>query len=84
MRRRKRTEITFETEQVWVIRRSGQPVLAWCPACVRQVRMVRPEEAAVLVDLSPRAIYRRVEDGQLHFTETPEGQLWICLNSLRT
>jgi hypothetical protein len=29
-----------------------------------------------------RAIYRRVEAGELHFTETPEGQLLICLNSI--
>jgi len=73
-----------ETEQILVIRRSGQPVLVWCPECARQARMVRPEEAAILADLSPRAIYRRVEDGRLHFTETTQGQLWVCLNSLRT
>lgn len=43
--------------------------------------MVTPEEAAVLACVSPRTIYRGVEAGRIHFMETPEGLLLICLNS---
>jgi predicted site-specific integrase-resolvase len=45
--------------------------------------MVSPDEAAALVQASPRIIYRWVEAGVVHFTETPEGLL-ICLDSLRS
>jgi len=44
--------------------------------------MIMPNEAAVLSDTSSRAIYRLIEDGGLHFVETRDGDLLICLNSL--
>ncbi len=56
--------------------------MLWCEACAAQVRMVTAEEAAMIAEVSARAIYRRVEAGRIHFTETPEGLLLICFNSL--
>ncbi len=47
-----------------------------------QSPLVKPEEAAVLAGVSPRTIYRRVEAGLVHFAESPEGWLLICLSSL--
>jgi len=44
--------------------------------------MCTPEEAAVLTHVSTRTIYRRVEAGRVHFTETAEGLLLVCLNSI--
>lgn len=44
--------------------------------------MLSVEEAARRARSTSRAIYRRVEANQLHFTETPEGALLVCLNSL--
>jgi hypothetical protein len=44
--------------------------------------MLSVDEAAAVARSSSRAIYRRVEADTLHFTETPEGRLLICLNSL--
>jgi len=32
--------------------------------------------------VASRTIYRRVEAGELHFTETPEGALIICPDSM--
>jgi excisionase family DNA binding protein len=78
----KRTEITVETHRVQVIRRSGRVERAWCEACAGEVRMVTPEEAAAVTGVSTRTIYRRVEDNQLHFTETPEGRLRVCFKSM--
>jgi predicted site-specific integrase-resolvase len=46
--------------------------------------MLTPEEAAALAQVSSRTIYRRVEAGELHFAETPEEPLLICLDSLTT
>jgi hypothetical protein len=45
--------------------------------------MLNVDEAARFIRSTSRAIYRRVEANQLHFTETPEGGLLVCLNSLK-
>jgi excisionase family DNA binding protein len=44
--------------------------------------MLTVDEAAALTGASSRSVYRRVEAGQLHFAETPEGRLFICPNSI--
>lgn len=82
MGRKRRIEITVEKERTVVVRRRGRLVQGWCAGCAEQVRMVTPEEAAVATRVSSRTIYRWAEDGKIHFTETPEGFLRICLNSL--
>jgi predicted site-specific integrase-resolvase len=45
--------------------------------------MVTPERAAEILKIKPRAIYRQVERGELHFVETGAGELLICCSSLR-
>jgi hypothetical protein len=79
---KRRTEITVETEQVLILRRARRATRAWCPKCRAEVGMVAPEDAATLGGLSLRAVCRRVEAGELHFRETADGRLFICLNSL--
>jgi predicted site-specific integrase-resolvase len=44
--------------------------------------MVSVEEAATLAGVSQRAIFRWTEERRLHFVETPNGPLQICLNSV--
>ncbi len=83
MSRKRRIVITTETQRIFVIRRISRSALAWCPGCAKPVKMVSPDEAAALLRVSSRAIYRCVEAEKLHFTETAEGLLVICLNSLR-
>ncbi|MGH9901185.1 MAG: hypothetical protein ACRD68_05015 [Pyrinomonadaceae bacterium] len=80
---KRRTVITVETRRLTVVR-AGRcpPVLAWCERCGGRVRMVTPEQAAALAGTRPRAIYRRVESGDLHFVETGAGALLICSGSL--
>ena len=76
------TEIKVETEELYLLRRSGKPVRAWCPACAAEVRMLTADGAAAAAGVSTRTIYRWVERGKIHFTETGQGQVLICLNSL--
>lgn len=85
MRRRLRTETTIETHQVTVIRKRGGASgaqLAWCGECCGEVSVCTPEEAAIAAGVSARKIYSRVEAGQLHFSETSDGGLLICVGSL--
>lgn len=79
---KKRTLITVETDRIVLINGLPSSPLTWCAACAAEVRMVTVDEAAAVARTSSRMIYRLVEDGQLHFMETPEGRLFVCLNSL--
>jgi hypothetical protein len=44
--------------------------------------MLAPEEAAALLRTTDRTIFRRVEAGELHYSETEGGGLIVCRNSL--
>ena len=75
-------QLTVETHQLLVINRTKGSTLGWCSECAGNVPLIKPEEAAVLAGVSPRTIYRRVEAGLVHFADSPEGWLLICLSSL--
>lgn len=79
---KRRTEITVETDRVFVIRRRSGSVLAWCAECAALVKMITPDEAAALAGISSRTIYHWIESEQIHFTETAGGQMLVCFNSL--
>ena len=81
MRRKKRLEITVETRRLVIHPRANQAP-THCLACSSPADWITPEEAAALAGISTRTLYRWVEAGQLHFQETAEQSLLICLNSL--
>jgi hypothetical protein len=77
------TEITMQTDEAFVIRRSAGSPHAMCTQCGSVVPMVTPDEAAILFRVAVRVIYREIEAGQLHFQETAAGSVLVCLDSLR-
>ena len=80
MVKRKRTVVTVEIEQTLLVRSRRLPTRFWCAACATEVPSVAPEEAG-----SPNAagtVRRWAEGGKVHFTETPAGELRLCLPSL--
>ena len=79
---KRRTEVTIETDWVLVLRGRSASILGWCSGCAEQVKMITPSEAVMLTRLSSCTIYRWVEAEKIHFAETSEGLLLICLNSL--
>ena len=85
----KRTEIRIEQHEITVIRSGAHKLLpaapqrAWCPLCEQEVVVLTAETAAQVAGVSRREIYRRIERGALHFTETSEGVVQVCLPSLR-
>lgn len=82
MRKTRRTKITVETERLLIISRTRGTVESWCEPCGAAARMIGLDEATALSGQDQRQLIRRVEDGSLHFTESPRGRLLICLNSL--
>ena len=72
----------IEAEEFVAIKASRRSELGWCVSCRRRVQMATAEEAAQLARVSPRTIYRWADAGKFHFTETPEGLLFVCRDSL--
>lgn len=75
-----RTEITVETDRWVVVNRVRRK--AWCSMCLRQVEMLSIDDAALFARVNSRTIFHWAESGALHSTETREGLLLICPNSL--
>lgn len=75
-------EFEFEKSETFTIRRTRTIVVQWCGNCGSEVKMSKPEDAAVIVGLSTRAVYSGIEAGNTHFTESPDGSLMVCLRSL--
>ncbi|NOT60907.1 MAG: hypothetical protein HOP19_11875 [Acidobacteria bacterium] len=78
---RQRTAITVETHKVTIIRHRNM-VRAWCDGCEAECDWLDAEQAAVWSGQTTRAVCRQVEAGVLHFRETGDGRLLICLASL--
>ena len=56
--------------------------LAGCRICGEDVKMIAAEKAATICHCSRRKIYRWIEEGNLHFFETPDGEVLVCGRSL--
>ena len=82
MKVRRRTEIVAETQEVVVVTRAGREGVAWCAGCGGQAHMLTLDKAMALTGASSREIHRRLEAGEVHFTETTEGFVLMCMSSL--
>lgn len=76
--------ITIETRQRTVISRGRRPARRlWCELCGGETEMADPESASALYNVRRREIYRRIENGTVHFIENADGTLLVCCRSLR-
>ncbi|MCA1636122.1 MAG: hypothetical protein LC802_21140 [Acidobacteria bacterium] len=80
---KRRIEITVERQRIVLIKRRTPSTPVWCETCAERPLMLTPDEAARLLDMTERDIYRRVEARQVHFTETAGGRLYVCGSSLQ-
>jgi len=81
--KRKRTEITIEVDEVIHLAKQPQPLpLMWCVACGAETTMVSPQQAAVITGVTVRTINSWVESDTVHFIETEDGLLLLCMSSL--
>jgi hypothetical protein len=84
----KRTEITVETDRVWVIRKSHTQ-RAWRGQCGRVANMVGPQEAEAMLGNTPPMTVQAIkpsgsgEDSRgWHWTQAADGSPLVCLESL--
>ena len=59
-----------------------QLVQAWCSGCGAEATMITPQQAAALAGVTVRTIYQWVESNRVHFIETGDGLLLVCVNTL--
>jgi hypothetical protein len=79
----KRTEIMIEIDEV-ICAGSDRPRVsrAWSAACGSETSIITTEQAAATPHTMLDASSGRVAAGGPHFLETPDGRLWVCVNSL--
>ena len=77
----KRTEVSFESREVWRIHPAAGNETRQCPICPGASPMILAEELARASSRSPREVYREIERGRVHFFESPNAQMYVCLAS---
>jgi hypothetical protein len=55
----------------------------WCSECGQETVMISIEETVLLTHVSAREICCWINGNRIHFTETYDGLLLVCLNGLR-
>jgi hypothetical protein len=82
MEKLKRTRITVNSTELTIIRRLHGTAQIDCLQCGARVEMATPGQAVTLTGIHWRAIYELVERSRVHFIETADGHLLVCLDSL--
>ena len=79
----KTTRITVETETQMIVHRA-KAVLAWCPGCRAEVDVVILDHDNFSEPTTAAHLKAWIGTGSLHlhFWQTPEGPVRICLSSL--
>lgn len=80
MTRKLMREVVIETREIWFplsLEHAARPV---CPVCAGV--LLAPAEAAALLVISQRQLFRWLEQGQVHFCEMAAGELFFCAASL--
>ena len=82
----KRTEITVETDRIWIIRKS-RTRRGWCVECGREVDMVGLKEAGALLRKDTPPLTQPVLPGcgdnrRWHWSQADDGSPLVCLESL--
>lgn len=76
----KKTEITIETDQVWIVRKSHS-AQRWCSECEREVSMIEMAQAETMTRMTGLALRSYAEARGWHLSRGEDGSDLICLQS---
>ena len=83
MEAKRQTEIMIEKHEVTVIRlRRVHSPISFCEICRTTLRHFSISRAATLLQISEMAVFRLIEDKQIHADEGAAVSLRICSRSL--
>lgn len=66
---KQRAEITFESEEIIVLKHGGKLMTQFCPRCQKIVDMLSPVVLSLVTGASEREIFRLVEAEAIYFVE---------------
>ena len=78
---KEKTEIEIELSETVAYSRPGERFESFCPDCGATVNVATTHAAAIICHLTEREVFRLVESGDIHFTET-DHRVLVCLRSL--
>jgi hypothetical protein len=76
-----RIELSFEQHEVWRVSQADEIEPRQCPYCSEVSPMIAAENLARVMCESPRNIYKLIDQGDLHYEETDQMQVYVCLRS---
>jgi hypothetical protein len=83
VKKTRRTEKTVEIHEFYAIRTASGSLPSLCAECPSgDAIMLAADHAALLSHVPTRMIYRLVESGSIHYRESPNGSLIVCVRSL--
>jgi hypothetical protein len=74
--------VTREIHEWKTIERPRVTEKIYCAQCGEETNWLLPEEAMAVAGVSLRAIFRSIESRDIHFAETANGFLIVCVESL--
>jgi len=78
--KRTTTITTIDSDEVLIVRKLGTDQFLICPICEAGMRMLTLTEAAFHLQVSQRMVFQWIEAGLIHFSETADGGLFVCVN----
>jgi len=75
-------EVSFEQHEIWRLSRADGTGSHICPICTDTSHMIAAEIAASVLQFSTRQIYWLIDADAIHYVETENMQMLICLASL--
>lgn len=79
----KRREERIEIHERLIVRTGSGSLPALCTECaVGDAILLSPEHASTLTGIPARSIYRLVEAGTIHYRESPNGKISVCVKTL--
>jgi hypothetical protein len=77
-------EISVERQEVAATRSIARGVLLHCLKCRAKAVMLPVEAAVALAGITPRTLYRWMEEEKVHFIESSDGTVLVCAQSFKT
>ena len=82
MKRRRRIEVTVETERVFALLPPWPSHSAWCGGCWAEAEMLTVLDAAARTGRSAQTVCAWAEAGELHSQVIADGVLLVCSTAL--
>jgi len=76
-----RLEVLFEQHEIWRVKHASDLETMPCPFCTKETPMITAEKLASALGESTRAIYKLIDEGKVHFFETANMHVFVCLAS---